>query len=258
MLDVTGKIINLNGGGYYADYGFYNVISDEEKRGKAISTFMKFASDNDLDGVNIYLNNTSENTLNATIVKAFYDAIPAAMPEGPSGKFFYTATVPGGWTSGNLNSLVSVAAIDWVNIQPFRYESLTADAHSSFDGAFKPLAWQWEGYGLPKEKIVGGFPAFGLHYFLPDDGSPVTWGNLWMYTAYESYESILERDATANTKNKLDVDDGIFYDGQADVEQKAQYVLDQGLGGLMIWSLESDSHDQTKSLLKAANTKLGN
>jgi GH18 family chitinase len=79
-----------------------------------------------------------------------------------------------------------------------------------------------------------------------------------MFTAYESYKSILARDANAHTKSMLNVDDGIYYDGHAVVQQKAQYVLDQDFGGLMIWSLESDSRDQSKSLLKVANTALGN
>jgi PKD repeat protein len=259
MLDVTGNLINLNGGGYYADYGFYNVIADETKRAVAISTIMKFASDNDLDGVNIYLNNTSEgpDALNAAKVKSFFEAIVPALPDGPSGEFFYSASVPGGWTTGALSSIVTIEDIDWVNIEPYRYEDLSPTAHSPF-WAFTDLAATWINFGLPKEKIVGGFPAFGLHYHMPTDGTTVTWGNLWMYTTYESYRSILERDANAHTKSKLEVDDGIFYDGHDVVQQKAQYVLDQGFGGLMIWSLESDSQDPAKSLLKVANTALGN
>jgi GH18 family chitinase len=93
---------------------------------------------------------------------------------------------------------------------------------------------------------------------LPTDGTTVTWGNLWLYTTYETYKSILARDASANTKSKLDVDDGIYYDGFDVLDQKAQYVKDQGYGGLMMWSIESDTKDQTKSLLKEAYTKLGN
>jgi hypothetical protein len=260
MLDVTSKIINLNGGGYYADYSFYNVIADDAKRAVAISTFMKFAVDNDFDGVNIYLNNTSEgpDALNAGKVKSFYEAVASALPDGPNGVFFYSASVPGGWTTGALSSAATVERIDWVNIQPFRYEDLSPTAHSPF-WAFTDLAATWiNNFGLPKEKIVGGFPAFGLRYDMPTDGTTVTWGNLWMFTAYESYKSILARDANAHTKSMLNVDDGIYYDGHAVVQQKAQYVLDQDFGGLMIWSLESDSRDQSKSLLKVANTALGN
>ncbi|HTJ48071.1 MAG TPA: glycosyl hydrolase family 18 protein [Cyclobacteriaceae bacterium] len=259
MLDVTGNMAPINGGGLYADYGFYNVIKVTDKRDKAITTIMKFASDNDLDGVNIFLNNTSEgpDALNADIVKGFFNAIPASLPKGPSNKFFYSASVPGGWTTGALSSIATIEAIDWVNIQPYRYEDLAPTSHSPF-WAFTDLAATWISYGLPKEKVVGGFPAFGLHYHMPTDGTTVTWGNLWLYTTYETYKSILARDASANTKSKLDVDDGIYYDGFDVLDQKAQYVKDQGYGGLMMWSIESDTKDQTKSLLKEAYTKLGN
>ena len=259
MLDVTGNINNINGGGFYADYGFYNVIKVPATRDQAIATIMKYATDNDLDGVNIFLNNTSEgpDALNADIVKAFYAAIPAALPKGPNGEFFYSASVPGGWTTAALRPLTTVEEIDWVNIQPYRYEDLSPTAHSPA-WAFGDLAATWQSFGMPKEKIVGGFPAFGLHYNMPDDGTVVGWGNLWMFTAYESYKSILARDAQANTKSKLDIDDGIFYDGFDVIQQRAQYVKTQGLGGLMMWSIENDTRDLDKSLLKKAYTELGN
>lgn len=257
LLDVTGDLINLNGGGYYANYGFFNVISDPAKQQTALETIIKFTVDNDLDGINIYLNNTSEGALDQDIVTSFFNAVPDYLPEGPRGKFFYTASVPGGWTTGVLAAVASVPEIDWVNLHAFRYEDLTATAHSPL-WALTGLTDTWIGLGLPKEKIVGGFPAFGLHYFLPDDGTEVGWGNLWMYTAYESYKNILARDAQAHTKNMLPVDDGIFYDGLTEVEQKAAYVLENDLGGLMMWSLESDTQDPEKSLLKKAYTSLGN
>ncbi|MBN2485603.1 MAG: hypothetical protein JXB34_06490 [Bacteroidales bacterium] len=258
LLDVTGDIINLNGGGYYANYGFFNVISDAGKQAKAMETVVKFCADNDLDGINIYLNNTSEGYLDPDIVSAFFSSIPSYLPEEtPRGKFFYTASVPGGWTTGVLSAIATVPEIDWVNLHAFRYEDLTATAHSPL-WALSGLVDSWTGFGMPKDKIVGGFPAFGLHYFLPEDLSTVTWGNLWQYTAYESYKNILTRDAEAHNKNVLPVDDGIFYDGLNEVEQKAQYVIDQDLGGLMIWSLESDTRTEGKSLLAKAYKALGN
>lgn len=261
MLDVSSKIVHLTGGGLYADYSFYNVIKDNTKRATAIAAIMKFAKDNELDGVNIYLNNTSEgpDALNSEIVESFYRAIPPALPEGtgPDKEFFYTASAPGGWTTSALRSIAAVEEIDWVHVHPFRYEDLSPVPHSP-QWALTELVATWEGFGMPKDKIVPGFPAFGLHYFFPNDGTAVTWGNLWMYTAYMSYQDILKIDAEAHTKNKLDVDDGIFYDGHPAVQEKAQYVIDAGLGGLMMWGVESDSPDQSKSLLKVANSTLGN
>jgi len=257
LLDVTGNMTNLNGGGLYADYGFFNVIADPAKREIAIATIMKFASNNDFDGINIFLNNTSEGFLDPIKVEAFFRAIPAALPAGPNGKFFYTASVPGGWTTSVLAPIAKIPEIDWVNLQPYRYEDLAPTAHSPYWGS-TDLVTTWVGFGLPKEKIVLGFPAFGLHYNMPKDGTQVTWGNLWQYSTYESFRSILQRDASAHTKNIVTVDNGIYYDGHPVIQQKAQFVKDQGLGGMMMWSLESDTKDQSKSLLKAANTALGN
>lgn len=259
LLDVTGRLVNINGGGEYGNYGFYDVIKDSEKRDNAIEAFLKFAEDNDFDGINIYLNNASEDLgkLEPEVLTAFFNAIPAMMPEGPNGEFFYTASVSGGWLTSEFKPVVDVEAIDWVHLHPFRYgdPAITEDAPY---WAFTDLAATWIGFGLPKEKIVNGIPACGLHYHYPDDGTTVGWGNMWMYTTYESYKSILDRDATAYTKNKLEVDDGIFYDGHPSVQQKAEYVVTQDFGGVMIWGVESDTKDQTQSLIKAASTALGN
>lgn len=257
LLDVTGQVINLNGGGYYADYGFFDVISDPVKQQEALETIIKFTVDNELDGINIYLNNTSEGYLDPDIVEGFFRAVPSYLPEGPNGKFFYTASVPGGWTTGVLQALATIEEVDWVNLHAFRYEVLESGPHSDMN-AFSGLASTWLGFGLPAEKIVVGFPAFGLHYFLPTDGTEVTWGNLWQYTLYISYRDILAMNPDANTMSMLDVDDGIYYDGQAIVQEKAQYVIDNEFGGLMMWSLESDSHDPGNSLLTTAYSALGN
>ncbi|HYG37252.1 MAG TPA: glycosyl hydrolase family 18 protein [Cytophagales bacterium] len=260
MLDVTGKVVPVNGGGFYADYGFANVIADPAKQAKAIETIMKFATDNNLDGVNLYVNNSSEGSLGPVDdakLAAFFKAVAAARPEGPNGKFFLTASVPGGWTTSAFKSIATVEEVDWVNIQPYRYEDLAPTDHGPLWAA-NDLAATWMSFGLPKEKIVIGFPAFGLHYFMPKDGTEVGWGNLWMFTAYKSFKEILTLDANAHTKDKLDVDDGIYYDGHPKIQQKAQLVLDNDFGGLMIWSLESDTRAPEKSLLKTANAALGN
>lgn len=260
LLQASGTIVQPQGAGPYADYSFYNAINDAEKQEAVIATLMKFIGDNDLDGLDVYLNNTSEGALDTTKVGNFYRAIIPSLPEGPNGKFFYTASVPGGWTTGQLRPAAKVSRMDWVNIHAFRYEDIPPNAptaHSPY-WAFTDLAATWEAFGLPKSKIVGGIPAVGFHYNLPDDGTVVGWGNLWMYTSYEGYKNILTRDADANTKNKLDVDDGIFYDGHPAVQQKAQYVIDQNLGGLMIWTVDNDSQDESKSLVNAAHVAFGN
>jgi hypothetical protein len=259
LLDVSGQIDYANGGPVYANYGFYNVIKDVEKRDKAITAFLKFAVDNDLDGVNIYLNNATENTnvLKPEFTTPFFQAIADRLPEGPNGKFFYTVTAGGGWLTSEFRPIVDIEEIDWVNLQPFRYGEPGITEDAPYTG-FVDLAATWEGFGMPKEKIVNGIPAFGLHYKYPKDGTTVGWGNMWMYTSYDSYKSILALDAQAHTKNKLEVDDGIFYDGHPAVGKKSQYILDAGLGGVMVWGIENDTQDQSKSLVNKARLTLGN
>ncbi len=90
FLTLPGNSMYMNGGGLYGNYGFYNVVKDAEKRSKAIDTFLKFAVDNDFDGVNIYLNNASEDTgiIKPEFTTPFYEEIAAKLPEGPNGRIF--------------------------------------------------------------------------------------------------------------------------------------------------------------------------
>lgn len=258
MLDVSGSLVDINGGGFYGDMAFYNVIADPDKRDLAISTFMKFAVDNGLDGINIYLNNTSlgPGTLDLDVLTEFFTQLPTYFPDGEN-EFLYAASVPGGWTTSALSPIATIEAIDWVNIQPYRYEALSPGDHSPA-WAVNDLAATWINLGLPAEKIVAGFPAFGLKYAMPTDGTEVGWGNLWQFTAYIPFKNILQLDEEAHTKNMIAVDDGIFYDGHAKITEKANAVINSGFGGLMMWSLESDTRAEGQSLLKHAYTALGN
>ncbi|PIB34012.1 hypothetical protein BFP72_00485 [Reichenbachiella sp. 5M10] len=261
MLDVTDDMAAITGGGLYGDVTFFDAVADADKRAKVLETIMKFAVDNQLDGVNFYLNDTwgGPGSLDAAAIGAFYAAVPDYLPEGPGpdGEFFYSVSVPGGWTTSLLSPLAAVERIDWVNIQPYRYEDLSPTSHSP-GWAFTSLADTWIGLGVPAEKIVGGFPAFGLKYDMPTDGTVVGWGNLWMFATYHTYKEILSMDAEAYSKNMLSVDDGLFYDGHPAVTEKANAVLSQGYGGMMMWSIESDTKDPETSLLKAAYSALGN
>ena len=259
MLDVTDNLVNINGFGLYGEKNFYNLIAEPETRQEVIETVVKFAEDHEMDGINIYLNNYSLGDLNAGVIDAFFRAIPPALPQGPGpdGEFFYSASVPGGWTTGNFSPIATIEELDWVNLQPYRYETLTPSDHSPF-WATTALVAQWQGFGLPSEKIVVGIPAFGLKYDMPDDGTEVGWGNLWMYATYHSFREILTLDPQAHTKDMLDIADGIFYDGHPKINQKAHFVLENDLGGLAIWSLESDTQIEEKSLLTEAYSALGN
>jgi GH18 family chitinase len=50
--------------------------------------------------------------------------------------------------------------------------------------------------------------------------------------------------------------DKIYYDGLRDIIRKAELVKTQDLGGMGLWSLENDSRDPAKSLLRQIKESL--
>ncbi len=94
----------------------------------------------------------------------------------------------------------------------------------------------WANYGVPKADLFMGVPFYGR--------SGTGWGN----STTETYRQILSAYAAANggalpSPNADSVTIGTTtwgYNGVATVQEKAQYVLQNGYGGMMVWEMGQD------------------
>lgn len=259
LLEYSGVLGSyLNGAPVYASYNFYNAAINADTRGSLITSMVNFALENGFDGINIYMDKASESGIftNPAELKAFYEELAAEVPDETAiGKFHLTMSVVGGWTRASLQGVVNIPRYDWINVLAFGAEDLTPGPHAS-NWYFTSEAGYWSDAGVSKGKIVIGVPAFGLRYF--GTISDYTWGNLWEYTEYIGYRAICAQYADAPNKNKIDVDNGLFYDGLAEIRQKAEYVISNEYAGLALWTIENDSKESGKSLINQMNTSLGN
>jgi GH18 family chitinase len=165
-------------------------------------------------------------------------------------------SVYGGWTNASLSGMVNIPDYDWINVLAFAAEDLMPAPHAS-TSYFTGQIDQWRNwYSVAPSRIVGVAPAFGLCY--SGNTGDYTWGNLWQYTKYIPYRTLCTTYSNAPEVNQQSADNGLFYDGFPAIEEKAQYVVDNNLGGMALWSVESDSKDPAKSLMKKINTELGN
>lgn len=252
-LDLTGVIANYTYlGGAYANYDFYNNITNEAKRTKLINDVKQFYVNNKFDGLNIFLNNASEGVAfkDAASVTKFFNDLHDALPEGPKGKTFFTATVPAGWTASVLSMVAKNPNFDWVHVFGFASQDLTPVPASPM-WLFNEANTVWTTMGIPADKIVAAIPAFGRDYNFPPK-TTITWGNVDNYATWISYKSILALDANAPNINppQLNIHNGIFYEGFSNIDAKAQIVKDSNYAGLLLYSIENDSQDPSKSLLK--------
>lgn len=258
LLEYSGILSSyVNGAPEYASYNFYNTAINSSTRTTLITSMLNFAVENKFDGINIYMDKAADGVFaNPDELKVFYEELAAAVPEqGSVGKFYLSMSVYSGWTSASLAGVVKIERYDWINVLAFGAEDLTPTAHSALWYAASETQ-SWVDLGVAPEKIVLAVPAFGLRYF--GDTSGYTWGNLWEFTEYIGYRTICNNYPDAHNANKIEIDNGLFYDGLADIEAKATFVIEKGYAGMALWSIENDSKDTAKSLIKRMNTSLGN
>ncbi|MDR1348113.1 MAG: hypothetical protein LBJ63_06780 [Prevotellaceae bacterium] len=262
MLEFSGAITYLNAMHAYGSLNFYSAAV-AANRDAFVNNLVQIAIDNKFDGINIYMDKADDGAyLDPVTLKDFYEKLGIAVKSvknslnGIEYDYLLSMSVYGGWTNATLSGMVNIPAYDWINVMAFAAEDLTPGAHSA-TWYFTDQINQWLNlYGVAPSRIVGVAPAFGLRYF----GNPgdYTWGNLWEYTEYIPYRTLCAAYPNAHEVNQQATDNGIFYDGFPAIEAKAQYVNDNNLGGMALWSAENDSRDETKSLMKKINVLLGN
>jgi chitinase len=133
--------------------------------------------------------------------------------------------------------------LDFVSLMTYDetgpWASSAVGQHAGWDFYTQAINYWLNSKNLPKEKLVAGVPFYG--YLFP---SP---------THAEGAESVAYRDiltrfpnTDAHLKDNIDL---LYYNGMETIQRKAQYCMDNGLGGIMIWEVTQDTNDTGKSLL---------
>ncbi len=267
LLEISGNINYLNAVATYGSWTFYDqaVGATQDAFVDKIVALMK---EKNLDGINIYMDKAIDGAyVDPTTLKTFYEKVGTKLKsekntiDGNEYDYLLSMSVYSGWTNAALLGMVNIPTYDWINVLAFAAEDLNPGLHSSVSFA-TGQANQWlNWYGVARSRIVLATPAFGLRYF----GNPAnyTWANLGEFTEYMTYASICSKYPDAPSTNTIVVKDGAevdktYYDGLDDIKQKADYIVSNNMGGMALWSLESDSKDASKSLLKKINDSLGN
>lgn len=99
----------------------------------------------------------------------------------------------------------------------------------------------WLRRGVPKDRLTLGVPFYGYGF-----------GKAYKTRDYP-YKEIVATHAGA--ENADQAGETIWYNGLPTIRAKAKYAADEGLAGVMIWSLDADAAGE-KSLLKAIDEAL--
>ena len=160
----------------------------------------------------------------------------------PKGKLL-TAALSKGY-GGDRVPDAALGHLDFLNIMAYdakgSWSPNDPGQHSSLEFA-RGAANYWLGRGVPKEKAILGVPFYGYGF-----GKEFHDGGF-------SYADILAKHPEADQQDQ--VGETIWHNGQPTIREKAKFVMSEGLGGVMIWSLDNDVKGE-KSLLDALHGEL--
>ena len=168
-------------------------------------------------------------------------------------KYYLTAAItPGKYAGGIRDAIKSdlFGFVDWFNIMAYDDFSTTVPykQHSDYSLASTCLNYWLNTRGMPKEKCVLGFPAYGRPSGITQSGTILTYRDILSKGGSPLSDSALVSNGSFN--NYM-----IYYNGQPTVKKKA-ILAKQTANGVMMWEKWQDAMDGN-SLLKAACDTVG-
>jgi len=227
-------LISIGGGAASGDKTllnrYFNLLSDTNRPG-FVARLAEYVTKHEFDGLDVDIEGPSINE----DYGAFIGDLSKALK--PQGKLLTAALSKGYGGSKVPNSVFE--QLDFVNIMAYDgagyWDPKSPGQHSSLKFAQSNVAY-WLKRGLPKPKAVLGVPFYGYGFgeaFRKRD---------YPYSAIvASYPGAEKGDQVGNT---------IWYNGIPTIKAKARLVVDQELGGIMLWSLDYDVKGE-RSLLSA-------
>jgi chitinase len=232
-------LVSIGGGSASGDKvllaRYFNLIS-ETNRPEFVAKLSEYVTKHNLDGLDVDIEGPSINH----DYGAFISDLAGALK--PKGKLL-TAALSQGYGGKNVPNSV-FKHLDLVNIMAYDgtgyWEPNLPGQHSSMEFATNNVKY-WLDRGLPKAKAVLGVPFYGYGF-----------GKAFRKRDY-SYAAIIA--AFPGAENTDQVGETIWYNGLPTIRAKARYAADQGLAGIMIWSLDYDVKGR-QSLLSAIHDTL--
>ncbi len=227
-----------NGVNVMASYGgssgktiYTEILPSSSRRSQLVENMIDHALEFDLDGIDIDI----EASESYTEIWDYYSSFISELRERCDEEDLILTTAVAEWY-GDAISSSTLNKFDLVMVMA--YDDSGAN-HSTYDMAVEMCDY-FADRGVPESKLVMGVPFYGYIANSDMEGS-------------ETYKNILEEDPTAYNK---DLSNGIAYNGIPTIQRKCEYVMDEGLAGIMIWELGQDTDIEQYSLLRAIKLEL--
>jgi GH18 family chitinase len=241
----------INDGSGDGKTNFRNMAANANSRNLFIRDVMSRVRQYGFDGVDVdweYPSTSDGSDLSFTaLLKELSDSLHR------DAKYYLSVALTAGKYAGSIRDAIKseiFAYVDIFNIMAYDDFSTSTPyrQHSDYNLATVCLNYWLNTRGMPREKCVLGFPAYGRPSGITQSGTVL------------SYRDILSRGGSAQSDSAVVTNGGftnytIYYNGQPTVKKKAM-LAKQSANGVMMWEKWQDAMDGN-SLLKAACDTVG-
>ena len=232
-------LVSIGGGAASSDKAllarYFDLLTDA-KQALFAAKIAEYVIQHNFDGVDVDIEGPAINKDYGAFIAALSQALK------PRGKLL-TSALSQGYGGQSIPDSV-FPYFDFVNIMAYDgagpWEPNAPGQHSSLPFARGNIDY-WLRRGLPKSKAVLGVPFYGYGF-----GEAFKKRDYPYSTVIASYPGAEKLDQVGNT---------VWYNGIPTITAKSKYVVDEGLAGIMIWSLDYDVPGD-RSLLSAIDTVL--
>ena len=232
-------LVSIGGGSASGDAvlkeRYFKLLADD-KREDFVKKLVAYVEKHGFDGIDVDIEGPS---INEDYGDFIADLAAALKPKGK----LITAALSKGY-GGDRVPDAALGQLDFLNIMAYdakgSWNPNSPGQHSSLEFA-KSATNYWLGRGVAKEKAILGVPFYGYGF-----GKDFRDGGFGYGDILAKHPEAAEQDQVGET---------IWHNGQPTIRAKAKFVKDEGLGGLMIWSLDNDVKGE-KSLLDALHKEL--
>jgi GH18 family chitinase len=242
-------LLSIGGGG---SNNFSEAILNDNRRAFLIENLDKAVKDFNLDGIDIDfeeweggLNGASQTDL---LKRDALEKLYKELREKIGSQKLITAAVTASWNNGgwgfyNCFNNTMHQYLDFVSLMIYDetgpWSGTTVGQHASWNFFIQAINHWLNNRKLPKEKLVAGVPFYGYLFKSPNNAANAEG---------IAYSDILTRypNQDAHIKDNIDL---LYYNGMETIRNKAKYVADNDLAGIMIWELSQDTNIADKSLL---------
>lgn len=232
-------LVSLGGGSASSNQEMrrrYFALLKDEQRPAFVRKVTSYLEKHNFDGVDVDLEGPAINEDYGKFIRELSESLKPR-------KLLLTAALSQGY-GGDKVPDSALKHYDFLNIMAYdatgNWSPDRPGQHSSLPFA-KFAVKYWLGRGLPRSKAVLGVPFYGYGF-----------GEAFKNDGY-SYSEIVEKYPGAEDKDQ--VGSTIWYNGIPTIRAKTRHVIDEKLGGVMIWSLNQDAKGK-KSLLGAIDDVL--